>query len=109
MAKRFGKKVKSGKDYFNLRDRAVKDPSLSFTLSELEKAWKARKDMAGPYEYDHANVLRWVKDNGIEHYGSIAEADQQLVRLEIGGIIDGIITEDSDIAVLKAMTVFSKM
>jgi len=102
MAKRFGKKVKSGKDYFNLRDRAVKDPSLSFTLSELEKAWKARKDMAGPYEYG-------VKDNGIEHYGSIAEVDQQLVRLEIGGIIDGIITEDSDIAVLKAKTVFSKM
>ena len=65
MAKRFGKKIKSGKDYFNLRDRAVKDSSLSFTLSELENAWKTWKDMAGPYEYDHANVLQ-------EHYGSIA-------------------------------------
>ena len=108
-ARRSGLKQKSGKDYLTLLERAKENTSLSFSKTELEKAFKARKNMACPTNLDQANIVAWLKDNGIECYGSLCEADQQMVRLEKDGVVDGIITEDGDLVVLGANVVFCKM
>lgn len=46
------------------------------------------------------NVLVWAKKKGVQCIGAPFEADWQLVELEKSGIIDGIITVDSDLLVL---------
>ena len=51
-ARRSGLKQKSGKDYLTLLERAKENTSLSFSKTELEKAFKARKNMACPTNLD---------------------------------------------------------
>ena len=65
--------------------------------------------LSHPTVVDHANILRWMKENNIECIGSNAEADQQMIQLERDGVVDGIITEDSDIVALGAKRIICKM
>jgi len=37
---------------------------------------------------DHVNVLRWMKREGIECYGSLFEANQQMIQLKKDGAVD---------------------
>ena len=107
--KQHGKKLRQGKAYLDLLQRAKANPGISFTKEELDKASKARRDMACPGAIDHANVKAWLETNGIEHYGSLFEMDQQLPRLEKDGFIEGIIIEDSNLIASKAKLVLSKL
>lgn len=98
--------AKSGAKYMELRDRAKANPHQMFTTEELTKAADACMKMKHPTALDHANILAWIKQEGIEVYGALFEADQQMVQLEKDGIVDGIISEDGDEVILGAKLLF---
>ncbi len=99
----------AGKDWIELRSRAIRGGFYSFTDEEIEKATAARMKMSHPTAYNHANVLRWMKAEGIECVGSLEEADLQMIKLEKDGVVDGIISEDGDEFALGAENRYCKM
>ena len=103
-ARRKGIRMRAGEAWIELRDRALQlEPDAPpFTDVELEEATKGRKAMKHPTAMDHANFLRWLIQEGVECYGSIYEANQQLIRLEADGEIDAIMSEDGDEIALGA-------
>lgn len=107
--KRTKDREKSGKEWRELRQRALDDPDCVFTDEELSVATESRMKMRKPTAHDHANVLRWMKEEGIMCIGSLEEADLQLVKLEKDGIVDGIISEDGDEFALGAQNLYCKM
>ena len=109
--KRAKRREDTAPEWFNLSNRVNNQPNLSVDAATLKEATESRTKLSHPTSYDHANILRWMKDEGNECIGSIAEADQQMVQLERDGVVDGIITEDSDINIiaLGAKRVLCKM
>ena len=77
--------------------------------ADLEEALLERRRMAHPTVLDHANVIHWMKDNGIECYGAAAEADYQAIKMEMDGFVNGVMTEDGDLIVLGGQLVLAKM
>lgn len=79
--------------------------------ADLEDIMKSRRgtSMAHPTVCDHLMDIDWMKEAGIECYGSPYEADYQLVKLEKGGIIDATNTEDGDLVILGGKLVLAKM
>lgn len=104
------KREKDGERYLSLLGRAKKDKdAATFTEEEIEEATSSRMKMSHPTSLDHAAALRWMKAENIECCGSYGEADQQMVRLEKDGIVDGIISEDGDEVALGAKLLLTKM
>lgn len=100
---------KAGEAWIQLIEQIKEDPCRNIDAATLNEATKARMGMHHPNAVDHANVLKWMKDNNIACIGSIAEADQQMIQLEKDGIVDGIISEDGDEIALGARRVLCKM
>lgn len=65
--------------------------------------------MKKPTAVDQAFILKWMKEEGIECVGLLEEADMQCVKFEKDGIVDGILTEDSDMFGLGAENLYCKM
>ena len=108
-AKRKATLQSAGGDWLNLLDRAIKEPDTEILEQEVSAATIARMKMKKPTNLDHANILQWIKEEGIECYGALYEADQQMVKLEQDGVVDGIYSEDGDIIALGGMFVLAKM
>eukprot|EP00957_Ditylum_brightwellii_P151902 11567566-Ditylum_brightwellii.AAC.1 len=51
-------------------------------------------ELSHPTSVDHNTIVNWLRCENIEHYGSLAEADQQRAQLEKDNVVDGIISED---------------
>ncbi|KAL7528196.1 hypothetical protein ACHAXR_002318, partial [Thalassiosira sp. AJA248-18] len=98
-----------GAAWLELRRRATEDNVANFTEGELKDGVSSRMAMKHPTAVDHAYILKWMREEKIEHYGSIAEADQQMIKLEQDGIVDGIISEDGDEVALGAKILLCKM
>ena len=94
--KRYSDKLIRGKNYLDIRQKAMDNTGASFTHKEIKTATTARIKMSHPTDLNHANILTWMKKEKIECYRSLFEADQQMVQLEKDGIVDGIISEDGD-------------
>lgn len=84
------------------------DPEYPLSENIIHEAVESRKKLSHPTVLDHANVLSWMKKEGICVVGSYLEADQQLRKLEMDRIVDAIATEDGDLVVLGGETVLSK-
>lgn len=97
----------NGAKWFEQLDRAKENETISD--EQLKEATASRMSMSHPTAIDHAAILKWMKEGNIEHYGSLYEADQQLVQLERDGIVDGIISEDGDEVALGARRLLCKM
>ena len=96
-------------DYLDLLGRALEDNTLSFSDEEIKKATEKRMELHHPTRVDHNAIVNWLQRENIEHYGSLAEADQQMVQLEKDGVVDGIISEDGDIIALGGKLVLCKI
>eukprot|EP00804_Cyclotella_cryptica_P028622 CCRYP_020607-RA/>CCRYP_020607-RA protein AED:0.33 eAED:0.33 QI:0/-1/0/1/-1/1/1/0/141 len=83
---------RNGAKWLELCERAKQESNFSVDAETLKGATEARMKMSHPNAVDHANILRWMKENDIECIGSIAEADQQMVQLERDGVVDGVIS-----------------
>mmetsp|Transcript_22780 Transcript_22780/g.35232 ORF Transcript_22780/g.35232 Transcript_22780/m.35232 type:complete len:248 (-) Transcript_22780:217-960(-) len=105
--KRLELRRKNGKDWLTQHNRAKENKTIS--EEELKAATASRMSMSHPTAIDHAAIRKWMVENDIEHYGSIYEADQQLIQLEKDGIVDGIISEDGDEIALGAKRLLCKM
>ena len=106
--KRKNTRLQAGADWEQLKQKVTANADDVITGEELKKATAARMKMAHPTASDHAAVLEWMKANSIEVYGSLFEADQQMIQLEKDGIVDGIISEDGDIIILGAQFVLGR-
>ena len=95
----------------NFCQQSKEEEGIMTTISdeEYEKAIESRKKTAHPTEYDHAAVIAWATEENIAMVGALFEADQQLVKLEKDGVVDGIATEDGDLVVLGGKKVYTKM
>ena len=104
---------KAGNKYNELRQQAISNNDsvepIQFTTEELKEATDSRMKSAKPTPYDQANILKWMKGQGIECYGSLFEADQQMIALEQDGIVDGIMSEDGDTIANGGKVVFAKL
>lgn len=69
---------------------------------ELQKAVDVTPEMAG-------QMIEELKRNGFEYVVAPYEADSQLVYLEREGLIDGILSEDSDLLVFGAKKLLTKL
>lgn len=69
---------------------------------ELQKAVDVTPEMAG-------QLIEELKRNGFQYVVAPFEADSQLVYLEREGIIDGILSEDSDLLVFGARKLLTKL
>ena len=107
--KRIITRDRRGKEWLILYNKAKEESNISVAPETLKEATEDRMKMSHPNAVDHANILRWMKENDIECIGSIAEADQQMVQLERDGVVDGVISEDGDIVALGAKRVLCKM
>ena len=99
----------AGKEWLSLLARGIADTTAEFTAQELSDASKARMKMKKPTYLDQAGILAWMKSEDIEVYGSLFEADQQMVKLEKDGVVDGIFSEDGDIVALGGRLVLAKL
>eukprot|EP00956_Cyclotella_meneghiniana_P011249 scaffold15816_cov70-Cyclotella_meneghiniana.AAC.16 len=106
---RVQERERHGAEWIKLCKEAKKDSFTTVDDATLKKATDSRMKMSHPTVIDHANILRWMKENNIECVGAIAEADQQMVQLEKDGVVHGIITTDGDIVALGAKRVLCKM
>mmetsp|Transcript_22307 Transcript_22307/g.36684 ORF Transcript_22307/g.36684 Transcript_22307/m.36684 type:complete len:659 (+) Transcript_22307:219-2195(+) len=97
----------NGADWLKHHERAKENQTISD--EDLKTATAARMSMSHPTAIDYAAILKWMVDDGIEHYGSLYEADQQMIQLEKDGIVDGIISEDGDMIALGAKRLLCKM
>ena len=79
---RVQERERHGAESIKLCKEAKKDSFTTVDDATLKKATDSRMKMSHPTVIDHANILRWMKENSIECVGSIAEADQQMVQLE---------------------------
>ena len=84
------------------------DPNTALSDKQIDDAITSRKKLSHPSILDQANVLSWMKKEGIKVVGSFLEADQQLRKLEMDKVVDAIATEDGDLVVLGAKKVLSK-
>ena len=107
--KRRATRMNEGKAYLDLRERALQCDGTVFTVEEVEAATAARMKMKEPTALDQATILAWMQKEGVETYVSLLEADQQMIKLENDGIVDGIISEDGDAVANGAKCVLSKM
>lgn len=98
-----------GKEWLELRESVLKNANQTINERDVKKATASRMAMSHPTAVDHAAIRKWMGDNGIEHYGSLYEADQQMIQLEKDGIVDGIISEDGDEIALGAKRLLCKM
>ena len=105
--KRLQIRKKNGDVWFKHHRRAIENKVIN--AEDLRAATASRMSMSHPTAIDHAAIKTWLEDNKIEHYGSIYEADQQLIQLERDGIVDGIISEDGDEIALGAKCLLCKM
>ena len=108
-AGRSGDRERDGAAWIELRRRALEDGVTTFTQKEIDEATTSRMKMKKPTAADHANVLNWMKEDGIQCIGSLEEADLQLIKLEKDGVVDGIISEDGDEFALGAKMLYCKM
>ena len=69
---------------------------------ELQKAVDVTPEMAGL-------LIEELKRNGVQYVVAPYEADSQMVYLEKKGIIDGILSEDSDLLVFGAKKLLTKL
>jgi exonuclease 1 len=69
---------------------------------ELQKAVDVTPEMAG-------QLIEELKRNGFQYVVAPYEADSQLVYLEREGVIDGILSEDSDLLVFGAQKLLTKL
>jgi len=106
--KRRESREKAGKAWWELLARAFKGEKC-FTDEEIEDATTSRMNMRKPTAADQAFILVWMKEEDIECVGSLEEADMQCVKLEKDGVVDGIITEDSDMFALGAENLYCKL
>ena len=106
--KRRESREKAGKAWLELLARALQGEKC-FTDEEIENATTSRMNMKKPTAVDQAFILVWMKEEDIECVGSLEEADMQCVKLEKDGIVDGIITEDSDMFALGAENLYCKL
>ena len=74
------RREKAGKAWLELRNAVLTEPSKPIDPEVLMKATASRMDMNHPTAVDHANILKWMKEENIRCYGSIAEADQQMIN-----------------------------
>ena len=97
--------------WIELCECAKKEANITVDATKLKEATDAQMKMSHPTVVDHGNILRWMKENNIECIGSIAiaKADQQMIKLERKGLVDRIITEDSDLVALGAKRIICKM
>ena len=93
---RYTAKVEGGPKNTFLSDKVVHDANES------------RRKLSHPSVLDQSNVLQWMKSENIWVVGLYLEADQQLHKLEMDGIVDAIATEDGDLVVLGGQKVLSK-
>jgi len=62
---------RDGKFYLDQVLIAKEDSDYVFSSDDISKATFARMKMSHPTSLDHANVLRWMKREGIECYRSL--------------------------------------
>jgi len=106
---RAGLREKVGQEYRALLDKVKEDEEfVTVSDDELEKAIDSRKKMAHPTVLDHAAAINWLKERDVECVGSLFEADQQMRKLEMDGIVDGIATEDGDEIILGSKRIYLK-
>eukprot|EP00985_Skeletonema_marinoi_P025390 scaffold18626_cov141-Skeletonema_marinoi.AAC.1 len=98
-----------GKEWLDLRESVINNANETINEGDIKKATASRMAMSHPTAIDHAAIRKWMDDNDIEHYGSLYEADQQMIQLEKDGIVDGIISEDGDEIALGARRLLCKM
>lgn len=108
-ATRLNKIRDGGAAWLDLHQRVKDGDKLVVSEGEMKLATSARMSMEKPTAVDHASIMKWLEDKGIEHYGSLYEADQQLIKLEKDGIVDGIISEDGDEVANGARHLLCKM
>mmetsp|Transcript_10306 Transcript_10306/g.17524 ORF Transcript_10306/g.17524 Transcript_10306/m.17524 type:complete len:193 (+) Transcript_10306:217-795(+) len=78
-----------GKEWLDLRESVINNANETINEGDIKKATASRMAMSHPTAIDHAAIRKWMDDNDIEHYGSLYEADQQMIQLEKDGIVDG--------------------
>ena len=98
----------AGKDWEKMVNKVIQRDDAQLSEEEMQKATASRMGMKKPNPVDHAAILKWMKEENILCCGSLLEADQQMVKLEKDGIVEGIITEDGDIVGLGARRVLCK-
>ena len=108
-AKRKELRDKDGKAWTSLLERGLNNVAQEFTEQELVDAAKSRMKMRKPTYLDQAAILKWMKSEDIHVIGSLFEADQQMVKLEQEGMVDGILSEDGDIVALGGKLVLAKL
>ena len=104
---------KAGDNYNELRHQAIDNINvvepIQFSSQQLKEATESRMKTGKPTSNDQANILNWMKEQKLECYGSLLEADQQMVALEQDGIVDGIMSEDGDTIANGAKVVYCKL
>ena len=110
--RRQGDRDKGGEEYdkflCDVLQLLADDPSLTFEEDDVERAIASRKKKAHPTACDHAAVISWMASKDIWMVGSLFEADQQMRKLEMDGVVDAIATEDGDLIILNSEMVLSK-
>eukprot|EP00957_Ditylum_brightwellii_P193320 14719333-Ditylum_brightwellii.AAC.1 len=107
--KRQIKRGKKARYYLDQLEHAWNDDVLTFSEDEIKKAIDARMELSHQTSVDHNTIVNWLKSNKIEHYGLLAEADQQMVQLEKDNVVDGIISEDGNEIALGIQLMLYKM
>jgi 5'-3' exonuclease len=102
------RRTKAANKWIDTLEEIQKDPNTVLSDKKIDDAISSRKQLSHPTKIDQANVLSWMKREGINVVGSFLEADQQLRKLEIDGIVDAIATEDGDLVTLGGNKVLSK-
>jgi len=104
---------KAGDKYIELRQQAIDNINavepIQFSAEQLKEATESRMKSGKPTPNDQTNILQWMKKQGLECYGSLLEADQQMVALEQDGIVDGIMSEDGDTIANGGKVVYCKL
>jgi 5'-3' exonuclease len=96
---RLAQYVASRKAFENLLSKALRGETL--TDEHLKEAGKLRKKMTAPDETIYGEVINHMKAKGRIMFGAPYEAEWQLVEMQLAGFLDYIISEDSDLIILK--------
>ena len=70
--------------------------TIEFTAEQLKEATESRLMSAKITTLDQTGMLKWIHQQRLECYGSLLEADQQMIALEQDGIVDVIMSENCE-------------